>query len=51
MILKMNFNFNFKDIPGAPNTSIRHLTTARDGDRAAFFRPRNASRCREGTLP
>jgi len=30
MILKMNFNFNFKDIPAAREQSIRHLTTARD---------------------
>jgi hypothetical protein len=28
MILKMNFNFNFKDIPAPPNASIRRLTTA-----------------------
>jgi hypothetical protein len=30
MILKMNFNFNFKDIPAAPEASIHHLTTACD---------------------
>jgi hypothetical protein len=32
MILKMNFNFNFKDIPTAPKASIRRLTTAGDWD-------------------
>jgi hypothetical protein len=37
MILKMNFNFNFKDIPAAPQASIRRLTTACDWDHAAFF--------------
>ena len=26
-ILKMNFNFNFKDIPALPDQSIRGLTT------------------------
>jgi hypothetical protein len=30
MILKMNFNFNFKDSLPAPRQSIRRLTTARD---------------------
>jgi hypothetical protein len=30
MILKMNFNFNFKDISAAPEASIRDLTTACD---------------------
>jgi hypothetical protein len=30
MILKMNFNFNFKDIPLVSEPSIRHLTTACD---------------------
>ena len=30
MILKMNFNFNFKDIPAATKASIRRLTTAFD---------------------
>jgi hypothetical protein len=30
MILKMNFNFNFKDIPAPLEQSIRHLTTACD---------------------
>jgi len=30
MILKMNFNFNFKDISPAPEPSIRRLTTACD---------------------
>ena len=30
MILKMNFNFNFKDILAAPGQSIRCLTTACD---------------------
>jgi hypothetical protein len=34
MILKMNFNFNFKDIPAAPKASIHGLTTARDEDHA-----------------
>ena len=28
MILKMNFNFNFKDIPARARPSIRGLTTA-----------------------
>jgi len=39
MILKMNFNFNSKDIPLAPDPSIRRLTTARDWDHAAQFHP------------
>lgn len=30
MILKMNFNFNFKDMPRAAGQSIRRLTTACD---------------------
>src|ERR1700733_12568288 len=30
MILKMNFNFNFKDMPGAAGQSIRSVTNARD---------------------
>jgi hypothetical protein len=38
MILKMNFNFNIKDILPAPKTSIRGLTTACDGDHMAEMR-------------
>jgi hypothetical protein len=34
----MNFNFNFKDMPGAPMASIRRLTTGRDWDHIALFR-------------
>jgi hypothetical protein len=30
MILKMNFNFNFKDMPGGAEASIRRVTNARD---------------------
>jgi hypothetical protein len=30
MILKMNFNFNFKDMPRAPDPSIRCVTNPRD---------------------
>jgi len=30
MILKMNFNFNFKDSLFAPNPSIRHPTNTCD---------------------
>jgi hypothetical protein len=30
MILKMNFNFNFKDMPGATGASIRCVANARD---------------------
>jgi hypothetical protein len=30
MILKMNFNFNFKDMPPAARASIREVTNARD---------------------
>jgi len=30
MILKMNFNFNFKDMLWAEDESIRYVTTARD---------------------
>jgi hypothetical protein len=30
MILKMNFNFNFKDMPSAPQASIRAVTNVRD---------------------
>jgi hypothetical protein len=39
LILKMNFNFNFKDMPLAVNESIRRLTTARVHDHNAQFRP------------
>jgi hypothetical protein len=35
MILKMIFNFNFKDMLGAAEASIRRRTTARDGDHMA----------------
>jgi len=35
MILKMNFNFNFKDMPGAAGASIRGVTNARDRHRMA----------------
>jgi len=30
MILKMNFNFNFKDMPSAAGASIRSVTNVRD---------------------
>jgi hypothetical protein len=30
MILKMNFNFNFKDMPQAAEASIRYVTNVRD---------------------
>ena len=30
MILKMNFNFNFKDMPGTAGASIHHVTNVRD---------------------
>ncbi len=30
MILKMNFNFNFKDMLWAEDESIRYVTNARD---------------------
>jgi hypothetical protein len=30
MILKMNFNFNFKDMPSAPRASIRGVMNVRD---------------------
>jgi hypothetical protein len=32
MILKMNFNFNIKDIPLVPGPSIGRITTAYDQD-------------------
>jgi hypothetical protein len=35
MILKMNFNFNFKDSLSAPDQSIRGLTTACDFNHTA----------------
>jgi hypothetical protein len=47
MILKMNFNFNFKDIPPSPNPSIRGLTTARDYDHTVELPHRMASGCSE----
>jgi hypothetical protein len=37
MILKMNFNFNFKDSPAPPDQSIRNLTTACDWDHKGNF--------------
>jgi hypothetical protein len=30
MILKMNFNFNIKDMPGVADPSIRGVTNVRD---------------------
>jgi hypothetical protein len=35
VILKMNFNFNFKDSLSAPDQSIRGLTTACDFNHTA----------------
>jgi hypothetical protein len=37
MILKMNFNFNFKDMPRAANASIRCVTNVRDQHHTAKF--------------
>jgi len=37
MILKMNFNFNFKDMPHAAGQSIRNLTNACDWDHKGNF--------------
>ncbi len=39
MIMKMNFNFNFKDILPSPRQSIRRLTTAFDWDHTVEFEP------------
>jgi hypothetical protein len=39
MILKMNFNFNFKDIAVPPKQSIRSLTTACVWDHTALLGP------------
>jgi hypothetical protein len=39
LILKMNFNFNLKDMPGALGPSIRRRTTARDQDHTVGIRP------------
>jgi hypothetical protein len=38
MILKMNFNFNFKDMPGAAGPSIRGVTNVRDPHHTANSR-------------
>jgi hypothetical protein len=38
MILKMNFNFKFKDILPPPSPSIRQLTTACDWDHTVELR-------------
>jgi len=37
MILKMNFNFNFKDSPRAVGQSIRNRTTVCDWDHKGNF--------------
>jgi hypothetical protein len=37
-ILKMNFNFNIKDMPGAQGASIRWVTSVRDLHHMAGFR-------------
>jgi len=37
MILKMNFNFNFKDSLALPTQSIRRPTTGRDLNHTAEF--------------
>jgi len=39
LILKMNFNFNFKDSPPLPDQSIRNRTTACDWDHKGNFLP------------
>jgi hypothetical protein len=33
----MNFNFNFKDMPGAPGASIRCVTNVRDRHHTAKY--------------
>jgi hypothetical protein len=38
-ILKMNFNFNFKDSPAPRGQSIRRITIACDRDHTVHFRP------------
>lgn len=37
MILKMNFNFNFKDMPFAAGQSIRRVTSVRDWHHMAKY--------------
>jgi hypothetical protein len=51
MILKMNFNFNFKDMLGQAGESIRRLTNGRDLNHMGKIGPRNALSCREGIAP
>ena len=48
-ILKMIFNFNFKDSPRAPEASIRRLTTACDRDHTVESPARTAFARREKT--
>jgi len=48
MILKMNFNFNFKDMPWRPSQSIRRRTNRCDGNHTAQFRHWTAFESREG---
>jgi len=42
-ILKMNFNFNLKDMPLAPEASIRLITTPRDLHHTAKSRIKRGS--------
>jgi len=44
-ILKMNFNFNFKDMPGAPRASIRRVTNARDRHHTGKFGIKRVLQC------
>jgi hypothetical protein len=45
--LKMNFNFNFKDMPQAPRQSICYLTMGCDRDYTAELEAQAAYWCRE----
>jgi hypothetical protein len=45
MILKMNFNFNFKDMPPAPQASIHHVTNVRDRHHTGKYGIKRSSRC------
>jgi hypothetical protein len=47
MILKMNFNFNFKDMPGAAGASIRGVTNVRDPHHTGKYGIKRSSGCNQ----
>src|SRR5580700_10392576 len=46
----MNFNFNFKDMPGAPEASIRWVTNVRDRHHTGKSGIKRSLRCGPGVV-